>query len=79
MLTPEDFQEFLQIEREKGAGETDAVYCTAPFEPPQATKNGASIPQRAFHIGTVGDMPLRLYAEWMRKSREFQRAKGGGR
>lgn len=79
MLTPEEFQEFLQIEREKGAIDTDAVYCAAPFEPPQAAKNGTSVPQQAFHLGVVGDMPLRLYAEWMRKSRDFSRAEGGGR
>ena len=72
MLTLEDFQEFLQIEREKGAGETDAVYCTAPFEPPQVAKHGTSLPQQAFHLGVMGDMPLRLYVEWMKKSREFQ-------
>ena len=70
MLTPEDFQEFLQIEREKGAGETDAVYCMASFEPPQAA-HGTSIPQTAFHLGTLGELPLMLYARWMKKSRSF--------
>jgi len=70
MLTEQEFEEYLTIAKEKGATETDAVYCMASFEPPQAA-HGTSIPQTAFHLGTLGELPLMLYACWMKKSRSF--------
>lgn len=73
MLTAEEFEDYIRIEKEKGAKDTDALYALAPFEPPQAAKDGASIPQTAFHLGSVGDMPLKLYVEWMQKSRGFRK------
>lgn len=71
MLTVEEFSEYLQIAKEKGAGEEDAVFADSPFSPPCTVKKGKAAPGIGFHIGFLNESPAHLYATWMQKSRDL--------